>query len=144
MVLMHMQGRPRTMQEAPSYGDVVAEVRAWLDARVEAATGAGVDSGRLWIDPGIGFGKRLEDNLALLRALETLQAGAPPLLLGASRKGFLGRLTGREVGGRLPGSLACVARAFVAGTAAVRVHDVAATRDLLTVLQAIEPGAAPG
>lgn len=137
LVLMHMQGRPRTMQEAPHYADVVAEVRAWLLGRVAAARRAGIDPKRLWIDPGIGFGKTAAHNLTLLRNLEVLQQDAPPLLLGASRKSFLGGLTGRTVGDRLAASLATVARAHAAGTAAVRVHDVAATRDLLAVLDAI-------
>ncbi|MDJ0972887.1 MAG: dihydropteroate synthase [Planctomycetota bacterium] len=142
LCLMHMQGEPRTMQADPTYDDVVAEVGAWLAQRVEAAEAAGVPRDRLWIDPGIGFGKRLEHNLALLRQLEALPAHVPGVrvLLGASRKSFLGALTDRDrPRDRVAGSLACVARAFRAGVDAVRVHDVAETRDLLRVLEAIEP-----
>ena len=140
VVLMHMQGRPETMQADPRYaGDVVAEVRAWLRERVDAAKEAGIRSDAVLVDPGIGFGKRLEHNLALLSRLEELVADGVPVLLGASRKSFLGLLTGRDVGDRLAGSLACVARALEAGVAAVRVHDVAASADVLQVLAAIDP-----
>ncbi|MDA1195650.1 MAG: dihydropteroate synthase [Planctomycetota bacterium] len=138
LVLMHMRGTPATMQREPTYGDVVAEVGDWLMARAAAAAEAGVDPQRVWIDPGLGFGKTLEHNLALLQGLETLVARGPPLLLGASRKSFLGILTGRQLPAeRVAGSLACVARARTAGVAAVRVHDVAETRDLLAVLAQI-------
>lgn len=138
LVLMHMQGEPGTMQRAPAYDDVVGEVRAFLAERRAAALGAGVGAGGLWIDPGIGFGKTLEHNLALLQALERLTADGP-LLLGASRKSFLGTLTGRLPPDRLLGSLAAAARGFTAGVAALRVHDVAATRELLDVLARVSP-----
>ncbi|MFM8980779.1 MAG: dihydropteroate synthase [Planctomycetia bacterium] len=138
LVLMHMQGQPATMQRAPEYGDVLAEVAAFLSARRAAALAAGVSRERLWVDPGIGFGKTLEHNLALLQGLERLEA-VGPVLLGASRKSFLGALTGRPAPERLLGSLACAARAAAAGVAAVRVHDVAATRELLDVLCRISP-----
>lgn len=140
LVLMHMLGEPATMQRAPAYEDVLAEVAEFLAGRRQAALAAGVLPERLWVDPGIGFGKTLEHNLALLRGLEHVGRGAP-VLLGASRKSFLGALTGRAAPERLLGSLACVARAQAAGTAAVRVHDVAATRELLEVLAAISPAA---
>jgi dihydropteroate synthase len=137
-VLMHMRGTPRTMQRDPRYDDVVADVSGQLAERVEAAMAAGVEVARLWIDPGIGFGKTLEHNLALLRGLERFVALGPRVLLGASRKSFLGRLTGRDdPGARLAGSLACALRALVAGVAGVRVHDVAATRDALAVFAEI-------
>ena len=140
VVLMHMRGRPETMQDRPAYaGDVVDEVRAWLAERVRTALEAGVGAERVLVDPGIGFGKTLEHNLALLSRLEELVADGVPVLLGASRKSFLGRVTGREVPDRLAGSLACVARAVEAGVDAVRVHDVAATRDVLRVLAEIRP-----
>ncbi len=138
LVLMHMQGQPATMQRAPAYGDVLAEVGAWLAGRRQAAEAAGVAPGRVWVDPGIGFGKTLEHNLALLQGLERL-AATGPVLLGASRKSFLGALTGRPAPERLLGSLACAARALQAGVAAVRVHDVAATRELLDVLARVSP-----
>jgi dihydropteroate synthase len=143
LVLMHMQGSPETMQAAPAYGDVVAEVRAWLEARARAAEAAGVLPEAILVDPGIGFGKTLDHNLALLAGLEQLVGDGRPVLLGASRKSFLGRLTGRAAADRLAGSLACVVRAREAGVAAVRVHDVGPTRDLLTVLARIGPAAAP-
>jgi dihydropteroate synthase len=138
LVLMHMLGEPGTMQRAPAYRDVVADVEAYLVARRGAATGAGVEPGRLWLDPGIGFGKTLEHNLALLAGLERFVA-LGPVLLGASRKSFLGALTGRLPAERLMGSLACAARAAQAGVAAVRVHDVRETREMLTVLGRIGP-----
>lgn len=138
LVLMHMQGQPATMQRAPAYGDVLAEVAAFLAARRDAALACGVARERIWVDPGIGFGKTLEHNLALLQGLERLSA-VGPVLLGASRKSFLGALTGRPAPERLLGSLACAARAAAAGVAAVRVHDVAATRELLDVLARISP-----
>lgn len=138
LVLMHMQGTPGSMQDAPHYDDVTAEVAAYLTSRAEAAIAAGADGARLWIDPGIGFGKTLDHNLALLRELEGLVRLGRPVLLGASRKAFLGTLTGRaEPAERVAGSLACVLRALEAGVDAVRVHDVAATRDILTVFTQI-------
>ncbi len=140
LVVMHMRGTPRTMQEEPRYADVVGEVRAWLRSRVEAAIAAGVGPERLWVDPGIGFGKTLTHNLALLQHLEALVADGTPVLLGASRKSFLGHLTGREVDERVSASLACVARAADAGVAAVRVHDVAASVDVTRTWARIRRG----
>lgn len=138
LVLMHMLGEPGTMQRSPTYQDVVADVAAYLVERRAAATRAGVLPERLWLDPGIGFGKTLEHNLALLSALERFTA-LGPILLGASRKSFLGALTGRLPADRVIGSLACVARATQAGVAAVRVHDVKETREMLAVLGRIGP-----
>ena len=122
-VAMHMQGDPRTMQQAPAYDDVVAEVRAFL---VERASSAGVDE--VWIDPGIGFGKTLEHNLTLLRHLGELVATGYPLVVGTSRKAFLGRLTGgADVDDRVEASVATAAWSLSQGAAMVRVHDVAPT-----------------
>jgi dihydropteroate synthase len=136
IVLMHMQGTPQTMQVQPSYGDPVAEVRAWLDARVAACVAAGIAHRRLIRDPGIGFGKDLDHNLALLRNLPALGS---PLLLGASRKALIGRITGAGVTSRLPGSLALALHAAAQGCAWVRVHDVAETRQALCMWDALRP-----
>lgn len=136
--LMHMQGEPRTMQAAPHYEDVVAEVADFLAARVAACAAAGIAENRLVIDPGIGFGKSLAHNLALLRHLDRLAASGPPVLAGVSRKSMLGLITGRPVGERLHASVAAAMLAARQGVAIVRVHDVAATRDALAVLTAIE------
>ena len=125
-VAMHMQGDPRTMQDDPRYDDVVAEVRAFLVERASAARSAG--GGEVWIDPGIGFGKNVEHNLALLAHLDELVATGFPVLVGASRKRFLGVLTGvDDPADRLEGSLAAATWAMSAGAAMVRAHDVRAT-----------------
>lgn len=136
VVLMHMRGTPVTMQDAPAYDDVVGEVARWLAARAAAFEAAGVAPGRIAVDPGIGFGKLPAHNLALLRGAAAV-AGGRPLLVGASRKSFIGAVTGDAVGDRLPGSLAALAAAWRAGAAVVRVHDVAASRRFLDVLAAI-------
>jgi dihydropteroate synthase len=135
--LMHMQGDPRTMQSAPNYADVVAEVREFLGERVAACEAAGVARQRLVLDPGFGFGKRNGHNLELLRALPRLAALGVPVLAGLSRKSLLGRITGREVDDRLAASVAAAMLAVERGAALVRVHDVAPTRDALRVLQAV-------
>jgi dihydropteroate synthase len=135
--LMHMQGEPGTMQSAPAYADVVAEVRAFLAARAAACEAAGIARERLVIDPGFGFGKTNRHNLLLLRALPELAALGLPVLAGLSRKAMLGRITGRGVGERLAGSVAAAMLAVERGAAIVRVHDVAATRDALAVLRAV-------
>jgi dihydropteroate synthase len=142
VVLMHMRGNPATMQKDPVYGDVVAEVLAHLLARAEAARAAGVPPRRIWIDPGLGFGKTYAHNEALLRALERFTKTPWPVLVGASRKGFLGAITGKGPKDRLAASLACAARAFEAGAHAVRVHDVAETVDLFATLERVSPAAA--
>jgi dihydropteroate synthase len=134
---MHRRGPSATMQEDPRYDDVVEEVLSFLLARRRAALDAGIAAERTWIDPGIGFGKTLEHNLAVLRALERFVATGARVLVGASRKAFLGALTGREVPARLAGSLAVAARARDAGASAVRVHDVRETRDLFRVLDSV-------
>jgi dihydropteroate synthase len=136
--LMHMQGEPRTMQQAPRYADVVAEVTAFLAARIEACVAAGIDRGRIVIDPGFGFGKRFDDNVALARALTAL-AGLAPVLAGFSRKSMIGVMTGRaSTADRLAGSVAAALWAARQGAAILRVHDVAATRDALSVWRQLE------
>lgn len=142
LILMHMQGDPRTMQDDPRYSDPTVEVRGFLADRVAAARAAGVVGDRIAVDPGLGFGKRPADNLALLAALRDL-GGGQPLLLGASRKSFIADLTAAPVEARLPGSLAALAAAFAGGAAVVRVHDVAASRQFLTVLAAIAAAGRP-
>lgn len=142
--LMHMRGEPATMQDDPRYGDVVGEVLAFLEARLAAAVAAGVPEERVLLDPGIGFGKALEHNLALMRALPRIVAIGRPVVVGASRKGFIGQLTGREVVDRLPGSLAAAIAAVEGGAAVVRVHDVGATVDALAVYAATRPGTGEG
>lgn len=136
LVLMHIQGTPRTMQDDPRYEDVLAEVRGWLAARCRLAQDAGVEPGRLLVDPGIGFGKNLAHNLALLAGLQDV-AGGRPLLLGASRKRFIAAVTGAAVEDRLPGSLAALACAWQGSATMVRVHDVAASVQFLEVMKAV-------
>jgi dihydropteroate synthase len=136
--LMHMQGEPRTMQAAPSYVDVVAEVRDFLLARAGACLDAGIGRERIAIDPGFGFGKTLAHNLALLRALRTLSATGFPVVAGLSRKASLGEITGRSVDERMPASLAAALSAVAHGASVVRVHDVRATVDALKVWRAVE------
>jgi dihydropteroate synthase len=140
--LMHMQGEPRTMQLAPHYADVVSEVRAFLAARVTACRGAGMAAERLTVDPGFGFGKTLEHNLALLRRLPELAADGVPVLVGLSRKSMLGTLTQRQPGERLAGSVAMAVIAALNGARIVRAHEVAATLDALKVAAAVQ--ARPG
>jgi len=135
--LMHMLGQPGTMQQAPHYDEVVGEVEDFLAARVAAALEAGIARERIIVDPGIGFGKTVAHNLALLAALDELVALGQPVLIGVSRKSMIGKLTGRETGHRLPGSLSAMLAAVQRGAAIVRVHDVAATCDALRVWQAI-------
>ncbi len=136
--LMHMRGEPRTMQDAPRYDDVVAEVRGYLAARVEACHRAGIESERICVDPGIGFGKRPEHNLALLAALERLADPGIAVLVGVSRKSLVGIITGRPASGRLAGSVAFAALAVMHGAAIVRAHDVAATVDAVKVASALQ------
>ncbi len=137
IVLVHMQGTPATMQQAPRYDDVVADVDAFLRSRIDAATSAGVDRGCLWIDPGIGFGKRREHNLTLLAYLGRLAAIGLPMLVGASRKRFLAADGDDAPADRLAASLAAATLAAAEGAAILRVHDVAATRRALAVADAV-------
>ncbi|MDR0777680.1 MAG: dihydropteroate synthase [Azonexus sp.] len=138
--LMHMQGEPDTMQQAPIYGDVVGEVRAFLEAAVNRCRQAGVGDERLLLDPGFGFGKSLEHNMTLFRRLAETTVDDLPLLVGVSRKSMLGALTGRPVDERLPASVVAAVLAANKGARMLRVHDVAATRDGLAVWAAIEQG----
>jgi len=136
--LMHMQGKPRTMQLEPSYRDVVAEVGAFLAERVSAAEGAGIARERIVVDPGFGFGKTAAHNFELLRNLDRFAALGLPVVAGWSRKSTLGAITGRGAEDRLAASLAAALLAVERGARIVRVHDVAATRDALAVLAALE------
>jgi dihydropteroate synthase len=142
--LMHMQGEPRTMQENPHYDDVVSEVRRFLAERIFACEMAGIGKKRIVVDPGFGFGKTLEHNLALLANLDQLAALGVPLMAGLSRKGMIGALTGREKhADRAAGSAAAAMIAVQKGAAIVRVHDVAATRDALLVWEGVARGTKP-
>jgi len=136
--LMHMQGEPRSMQRDPQYEDVVAEVTAFLEQRVEAAQQAGIARERIVIDPGFGFGKNTGHNLELLQGLSTIAGLGQPVLVGLSRKSLFGKITGKPVADRVSASVAAALLAVERGAALVRVHDVAATRDALLVLNAIE------
>jgi len=140
--LMHMQREPRTMQAAPEYGDVVADVLAFLETRVRACLAAGIARERIAIDPGFGFGKTLAHNLQLLRSMGTLAATGYPVVAGLSRKSSLGALTGRGVDERMPASVAAALAAVARGAAIVRVHDVRETVDALRVWCAVESKAA--
>jgi dihydropteroate synthase len=136
-VLMHMLGEPRTMQEDPRYDDVVSEVKAFLEERLAFAVAEGVDEERVWLDPGIGFGKTVEHNLELLRRLDEIVAIGRPVVIGTSRKSFLGKLAGgRDEVERLPGTIATNVIALERGASVFRVHDVAQVRDALAVAAA--------
>jgi dihydropteroate synthase len=139
VVLMHMLGEPRTMQDAPRYDDVVGQVETFLLARAAVAEGAGVSQENIWLDPGIGFGKTLAHNLALLAALPRLVALGYPVLLGASRKRFIATLDplGKDADARLGGALAAALAGAAAGVAAVRVHDVRETVQAFIVQAAV-------
>jgi len=142
--LMHMQGEPGTMQADPRYGDVVAEVREFLAQRVAACRVAGIPPGRLCLDPGIGFGKRPEHNLALLARLRDVGDESLPVLVGVSRKSLVGIITGRPPGERLAGSVAFAALCVAHGASIIRAHDVAATVDAVKVAAALGRVAAGG
>lgn len=135
--LMHMQGEPRTMQAEPHYDDVVAEVTTFLQARVDACLEAGISRDRIVIDPGFGFGKTVEHNLALLHGLERVSALGVPVLAGLSRKSMLGKLLQRPVQERLAGSLALATLAVSRGASIIRAHDVAETADALAIVAAV-------
>jgi dihydropteroate synthase len=138
VVLMHMKGEPKTMQENPVYADVLDEVSRFLDGRAHRLIERGVSAGKIIVDPGIGFGKRFRDNLTLLNNIGALRSLGYPVLVGASRKRFLGEILNEGTGGRLFGGLAVAARCYENGIEMIRVHDVKATRDLLTVMDALE------
>ena len=142
--LMHMLGEPRTMQDAPHYDDVVSDVRRFLAERIFACEMAGIDKKLIVADPGFGFGKTLEHNLALLANLDQLAALGVPLFVGLSRKAMIGALTGRDGGvDRAVGSAAAAMIAVMKGAAIVRVHDIAATRDALAVWEGVAKGIVP-
>jgi dihydropteroate synthase len=137
LVLMHMQGTPRTMQENPVYDDVVDDVKAFLVERMQVAVGAGVDEGRIWLDPGIGFGKTLEHNMELLGRLGELRELGRPLVVGTSRKSFIGKMDGSLASERLGGTIASSVLAAAEGADVLRVHDVAEVGQALRVAGAI-------
>src|SRR3954471_5751694 len=134
--LMHMLGTPRTMQRDPRYDDVVSDVKAFLEARLAYAVGEGVAEARVMLDPGIGFGKTVEHNLELIRRLDEIVALGRPVVFGVSRKSFLGKLTGRELGERAVATAAANVLALERGASIFRVHDVPETVDALTVAAA--------
>ena len=140
VVLMHMLGEPKSMQQNPRYEDVVREVRDFLARRAERAARAGVDEGNIVLDPGIGFGKTLEHNLALLNRLDVLVELGFPVLVGSSRKSFLGKLSGGGPKDRLFGTVATNVLAYERGATLFRVHDVLANKEALTVAAAIRRG----
>jgi dihydropteroate synthase len=137
--LMHMQGEPQTMQRAPAYGDVVKEIRAFLERRAAACIDAGLARERIVLDPGFGFGKSVAHNLDLLRNLDSITSLGYPILVGLSRKSSLGTITGRAVDDRLAASIAAALAAAVRGARILRVHDVKETVDALAVWSAIAP-----
>jgi dihydropteroate synthase len=144
VVLMHMLGDPRTMQENPTYDDVVDDVKAFLAERIEFAVSQGIEERRIWVDPGIGFGKTVEHNLELHRRLGELAELGRPVAFGSSRKTFIGKLTGAEVDRRIGGTIASNAIAYANGARMLRVHDVKPMRDALAVAEAIlDPDRAP-
>jgi dihydropteroate synthase len=136
VVLMHMLGEPRTMQDDPRYEEVVTDVKRFLEDRVAYATAQGIPVERIWVDPGIGFGKTLAHNLELIARLDEIVAIGRPVVFGASRKSFLGKLTGRQVDERLAGTIAANIIAHERGARVFRVHDVAPTVDALKVASA--------
>ena len=136
LCLMHMLGEPRTMQDDPRYDDVVAEVAAFLAERLAFAVREGIAEHRIWLDPGIGFGKTLAHNLELLRRLDEIVALGRPVVVGASRKRFIGALTGRDEAERVAGTVAANVLAYERGAHMFRVHDVAPARDALAVVAA--------
>ncbi|HEX8856454.1 MAG TPA: dihydropteroate synthase [Thermoleophilaceae bacterium] len=138
--LMHMLGEPRTMQEDPRYDDVVSEVKAFLEERLAFALSQGIAEDSVWLDPGIGFGKTVDHNLELLRRLDEIAAIGRPLVIGTSRKSFLGKITGRDVGERLAGTIATNVLAYEKGARIFRVHDVAPIVDALEVAAATVRG----
>jgi len=141
LILMHMKGTPRTMQDDPTYDDVVTEVCEFLAERLERAITAGIEVERVWLDPGIGFGKTVDHNLELIARIDRVADLGRPVVVGASRKNFIGVLTGRPVEERLGGSIAAGLAAVAGGAGILRVHDVAATVEALRVDAAIAAGA---
>jgi len=141
LILMHIKGTPRDMQKDPQYEDVLGEIRAYLRERIARAEAAGVSPDAIVVDPGIGFGKKLEHNLEILRNLDRLQDLDKPILVGPSRKTFIGQILGVDVSDRLYGTLGAVVHSVMKGAHIVRVHDVKAARHVVDVIDAIErPG----
>ena len=143
VVLMHKKGVPLTMQDSPSYGDFASEMKAWFKSAVKGALSAGIDSGKIILDPGIGFGKGLNENLEILRfpaRLAEICGKDYPVLMGLSRKSFIGEVTGRPVEERLAGTLAANAAAIFGGARIIRVHDVREHVDLVKILFALRAG----
>ncbi|KFZ31525.1 dihydropteroate synthase [Pseudidiomarina salinarum] len=138
--LMHMQGEPRTMQQAPVYEDVVCDVKSFLQERIKACTEAGIARERIYLDPGFGFGKSIRHNYELLHRLQALHELQLPLLVGVSRKSMLGQVTGRDVSERLPASLAAATIAAMKGAHIIRVHDVRETVDAMKIVAATLAG----
>ena len=138
LCIMHMQGEPGIMQQAPQYDDVVSEVQRFLADRVAACLASGIATERIVLDPGFGFGKTLEQNFDLFRALTAMNVNDLPWLIGVSRKSMLGGITGRPPGERMPASIAAAILAAQKGAKILRVHDVAATRDALAVMAALQ------
>ena len=138
VVLMHMKGEPRTMQEAPRYDDVIAEIIAYLKESIDIAERAGINPDKIVVDPGIGFGKTLEHNLLILRKLPRLRSLNKPLLVGSSRKSFIGEITGKKPDARIFGTAASVAVCALRGVEIVRVHDVDEMLDVIKVIDAIQ------
>ncbi|HUG20272.1 MAG TPA: dihydropteroate synthase [Planctomycetaceae bacterium] len=140
IIVMHIRGTPRTMQDNPTYDDVVSDVRGFLSERVELMAGCGIDQERIMLDPGIGFGKTAEHNLELMRNLSELRSLGRPLLVGHSRKRFLGKILGRPVDERTAGTIGVSAALSLLGADVIRVHDVAAIRDALTAFRTLLTG----
>ena len=138
LVLMHMQGTPQTMQHDAEYADVVEEVRRFLNARLDVAKEAGISPDRILLDPGVGFGKNCRHNLTLLNRLDTFAALGRPLVVGVSRKAFIGKILDRPIDGRLMGTAGAVAVAVMKGARVVRIHDVAPIRDVVRMIEAIQ------
>ncbi|MEP3653719.1 MAG: dihydropteroate synthase [Litorimonas sp.] len=137
VILMHAQGQPETMQDNPEYKDAVPDILSWLEKRVAEVCEAGVERSAITLDPGIGFGKRHEDNLAILRHLDQFKALGFPVLMGASRKSFIGRIDGSEADDRLGGSIATALWSAQAGADILRVHDVSETVQAMKVWEAV-------
>ncbi|MBD3380522.1 MAG: dihydropteroate synthase [Candidatus Omnitrophica bacterium] len=137
-ILMHMKGTPRTMQKAPFYSDIIDEITGSLKGSVSKAEEAGIDPEKIIIDPGIGFGKTVEDNLILIRHLDRMSSVGKPIMIGTSRKSFIGAITGRSVKERIHGTVASVCAAVLNGASIVRVHDVGEVSDALKIIDAIK------
>jgi len=137
-ILMHMKGDPENMQDAPHYDDVIGEISAYLAESIKLAEDSGIDPGKIIIDPGIGFGKTLEHNLLILKNLERFKELDKPIMVGTSRKSFIGKLTGKEADERIFGTAASIAAAILNGADIVRVHDVPQMREISTIADSVK------